>query len=137
MKARSTLVAAGHRGFLEVGDADAHDVRILAAVTVAPRSRSLEREVGHLAEAFAGTEHGEELGISGDTGFALEEHAEESPGSPSRTISVPAGTRCQWPMRITSQSSGSAKRRKKASAQCGELVGVAEAVTARDVEAVA
>ena len=62
-------------------------------------------------------EHAEELAILGDARFALEEHAKKSPGSPSRTMSVPAATRARLADRTTSQSSGSAKRLKKASAR--------------------
>ena len=41
----------------------------------------------------------------------------KSPASPSRTISVAAGTRSQAPTRTTSHSSGSEKRRKNSMAR--------------------
>src|SRR5262245_18086785 len=63
--------AAGDRRLLEVGDTPAHDARILAGVDVGAAFLPAGREIGHLAEAFAGAEHREQLLVLGDAHLAL------------------------------------------------------------------
>ena len=80
MKARSNVAAAGDGGLVEVRDADAHDVRILRGADRGAALAALEREVGHLAEAFARAEHVEQLAVLGDLALALGQQAEEVAG---------------------------------------------------------
>src|SRR5688572_2831518 len=71
------VAAAGDGRLLEVGDADAHDVRVLRGGDGGAALAALEREVGHLAEALARAEHGQQLAVLGDPRLAFDQEAEE------------------------------------------------------------
>src|SRR2546421_4166266 len=69
--------AAGGRSLLERAHVDAHDARVAARGDRRAALLRALREVGHLAEALAGTEQREELLVLGDAHLAFHQHAEE------------------------------------------------------------
>src|SRR5690242_15708401 len=71
------LAAACDARALQVGDADAQDARWHCRAHRRAALLAAEREVRHLAEALAGTEHGEELLVLRHAHLAVDEDAEE------------------------------------------------------------
>src|SRR5437868_5570853 len=71
------LAAAGDARLLERADEYAKNPRVARGGDGRAAYRPGERKIGHLAEAFAGAEDGEELFVLGDAHFALEHDAEE------------------------------------------------------------
>src|SRR5712671_2558370 len=72
------LGAAGDGRLLEVGDAHAHDARVLGGGDRRAALMVLQREVRHLAEALARPEDAEELLVLGDAHLAVDDDAEEA-----------------------------------------------------------
>src|ERR1051326_6934667 len=80
------LGAAAHGRLLKIRDAHAQHARFLVRRDGGAALVALRGEVGHLAEALADAEHGEELLVLGHAHLALDHDAEEVEGEGSVKI---------------------------------------------------